>query len=345
MGSTSRRTTCASSATGRRRRRRWTITARCSTGRSSCARRRPALGPLPVGRHHFGRHRVPPGGHRPSRSQGRSRPRSPDPRSTRRGRSRDRARAGLAEQRIVVPTRIADDFAEIVETLDEPFADPSSFPTWYLARETERHVKVVLGGDGGDELFAGYKRIAKHLRNRWRDGPARCRCPMLPDVRPKGLRRRCPSSRWTGSAPRCVLGLTPNQRIFLQPMRKAWSVHYWRIAGLRRRRSSRPPAALGLCELPARVRAAQGRPHDDGAASSCAHRCSTTASSARCSPCRRRRRFTWPQAFPGRSSRRSFSASAPSPARSAASIRRSAAGLRGDLAPRLAACADSLSAL
>ena len=42
---------------------------------------------------------------------------------------------------------------EIVATLDEPFADPSSFPTWYLARATERHVKVVLGGDGIDRQF------------------------------------------------------------------------------------------------------------------------------------------------------------------------------------------------
>jgi asparagine synthase (glutamine-hydrolysing) len=76
---------------------------------------------------------------------------------------------GLPNERIVVPTTIRDDFAEIVATLDEPFADPSSFPSWYLARATELHVKVVLGGDGGDELFAGYKRVAKHVRNGWRD--------------------------------------------------------------------------------------------------------------------------------------------------------------------------------
>ncbi|MFO1302422.1 MAG: asparagine synthase (glutamine-hydrolyzing) [Burkholderiales bacterium] len=136
---------------------------------------------------------------------------------------------GLPNERIVVPTRIADDFAEIVETLDEPFADPSSFPTWYLARETERHVKVVLGGDGGDELFAGYKRIAKHLRNRWRDG-LRVPVPMLPDVRPKGLRKALSelSMSWESAYTLRFSGLTPNQRIFLQPMRKAWSVHYWR---------------------------------------------------------------------------------------------------------------------
>src|SRR5688500_10532065 len=75
---------------------------------------------------------------------------------------------GLRHEEVVIPTSIAEDFDKIVEDLDEPFADPSSFPTWYLAREVSRHVKVVLVGDGGDELFGGYKRIAKHLRTAWR---------------------------------------------------------------------------------------------------------------------------------------------------------------------------------
>ncbi len=45
---------------------------------------------------------------------------------------------------------------EIVSRLDEPMADPSLLPTWLLARFTRREVTVALGGDGGDELFAGY---------------------------------------------------------------------------------------------------------------------------------------------------------------------------------------------
>jgi asparagine synthase (glutamine-hydrolysing) len=45
---------------------------------------------------------------------------------------------------------------EVTDLLDEPFADPSIIPTYALSKFTREHVTVALGGDGGDELFAGY---------------------------------------------------------------------------------------------------------------------------------------------------------------------------------------------
>jgi len=58
--------------------------------------------------------------------------------------------------------RVAPDAVEILPRLvwhfDEPFADSSAVPTWYLAQLARRQVTVALTGDGGDELFAGYPR-------------------------------------------------------------------------------------------------------------------------------------------------------------------------------------------
>lgn len=48
---------------------------------------------------------------------------------------------------------------EIIWSMDEPLADPAIVPTYSMCRETAKNVKVVLSGEGGDEVFAGYPRV------------------------------------------------------------------------------------------------------------------------------------------------------------------------------------------
>ena len=67
-----------------------------------------------------------------------------------------------------------DDFwnelPNIAAALDDPCADYAIIPTYMLARHASKDVKVVLSGEGGDELFAGYGRYRRALRPSWLGG-------------------------------------------------------------------------------------------------------------------------------------------------------------------------------
>ncbi len=60
------------------------------------------------------------------------------------------------------PGMLLDLVPRMPDLLDEPLGDASIIPTYLLSEFTRRHVKVALGGDGGDELFAGYPTLQAH---------------------------------------------------------------------------------------------------------------------------------------------------------------------------------------
>ena len=63
---------------------------------------------------------------------------------------------------IVTSDMAADVVPGIMDVLDEPFGDSSFIPTLLVSKFASEHLKVVLGGDGGDEVFGGYTTLAAH---------------------------------------------------------------------------------------------------------------------------------------------------------------------------------------
>jgi asparagine synthase (glutamine-hydrolysing) len=70
-------------------------------------------------------------------------------------------------EEVLAPKKLIDIIPEVASILDEPLADASIMPTYLLSRFTRDYVKVALGGDGGDELFAGYPTYQAFLLSRY----------------------------------------------------------------------------------------------------------------------------------------------------------------------------------
>ena len=120
-----------------------------------------------LGRNRFERHRR---GHERDGAASRSRPsRSPLP-SAKRTNWNTRGCAASAfgtdhHEIIVSPQQFFDALPELVYQEDEPIAHPSSVPLYFVSRLASEHVKVVLTGEGSDELLAGYDKYRKTIYN------------------------------------------------------------------------------------------------------------------------------------------------------------------------------------
>ena len=89
------------------------------------------------------------------------------------------------------PSMLLDLIPQLPTLLDEPLGDASIIPTYLLSAFTRRHVKVALGGDGGDELFAGYPTLQAHrLAGYYNRAPRLLRAGLIEPVV-----RRLPVSR------------------------------------------------------------------------------------------------------------------------------------------------------
>ncbi|MCC5827184.1 asparagine synthase (glutamine-hydrolyzing) [Alkalimonas sp.] len=67
---------------------------------------------------------------------------------------------GTDHHEFTVRANVTDSFLSISRYFDEPFADPSFVPTYFVAELARKQVTVALAGDGGDENFAGYSKYA-----------------------------------------------------------------------------------------------------------------------------------------------------------------------------------------
>ena len=80
---------------------------------------------------------------------------------------------GAEHHEFIVKPDAIEVLPELVEHYGEPFADSSAIPTYYVSKETRKHVTVALNGDGGDETFAGYERyFAIQLAEKYKKIPA-----------------------------------------------------------------------------------------------------------------------------------------------------------------------------
>jgi asparagine synthase (glutamine-hydrolysing) len=87
---------------------------------------------------------------------------------------------GSEHHEFIVRPKVLEVLPVLVQHYGEPYADSSAIPTYYVSRETRKHVTVALNGDGGDESFAGYERhVAMKLAEIYHRFPQKLRSLLI----------------------------------------------------------------------------------------------------------------------------------------------------------------------
>ncbi|HET7578734.1 MAG TPA: asparagine synthase (glutamine-hydrolyzing) [Bacillales bacterium] len=70
-------------------------------------------------------------------------------------------------RKVITAEEFVQELPKIIWHMDDPVADPAAVPLYFVAREASKHVKVVLSGEGADELFGGYNIYREPLALKW----------------------------------------------------------------------------------------------------------------------------------------------------------------------------------
>jgi asparagine synthase (glutamine-hydrolysing) len=97
---------------------------------------------------------------------------------------------GTDHHEFVIRPELVSALPELVWAYDEPFADPSVLPTYYLSKLAREYVTVALSGDGGDEIFGGYNQYRRQLRIERLPAGLRYLFGHASTLMPEGLRGR-----------------------------------------------------------------------------------------------------------------------------------------------------------